>query len=136
MSGTGQVLRPGLGFDGREDGDGAVGRANAGSHAHAGINRFAESGAMHRGVDWRHKRKVELVAALLGEREADQAAAVLGHEVDGFRSDFFGGHGEVAFVLAVFVVHEDDHATVADFFDGFFDGAERCFGCVSHWDSL
>ena len=79
---------------------------------------------MHRGVDWRHEREVELVATLLSEREADEAAAVLGHEIDGFRSDFFGGYGEVAFVLAVFVVHKDDHAAVADFFDGFFDGAK------------
>src|SRR5437762_4766148 len=35
---------------------------------------------------------------------ADEAAAVLGHEVDGVGSDFLGGHGEVAFVLAVLVV--------------------------------
>ena len=49
---------------------------------------------------------------------------VLGHEVDGFGGDFFGGHGEVAFVFAVFVVDEDDHASLANFFDGFFDGGE------------
>ena len=59
--------------------------------------------------------------------QADQAAAVLGHEVDGFGRDFFGGHGEVAFVFAVFVVDQDDHAALADFFDGFFDGGENGF---------
>ena len=67
---------------------------------------------------------MEFVAALFGERHADQAAAELGHEVDGFRRDFFGGHGEVAFVFAVFVVDQDDHAAVANFFDGFFDGGK------------
>ena len=38
--------------------------------------------------------------------------------------DLFGGHGEVAFVFAVLVVDEDDHAALADLFDGFFDGSE------------
>ena len=31
---------------------------------------------------------------------------------------------EVAFVFAVLVVHQDDHAALANFFDGFFDGTE------------
>jgi hypothetical protein len=53
--------------------------------------------------------------ALFGHGEADQAASELGHEVDGFGGDFFGGEGEVAFVLAVFVVDHDDHAAGADF---------------------
>ena len=78
-------------------------------------------------IDRRHQREMEFVAAFFGEREADQAAAVLGHEIDGFGSDFFGGHSEVAFVFAVFVVDEDDHAALADFFDGFFDGGENGF---------
>ena len=65
--------------------------------------------------------QVERVAALLGKREADEAAAEFGHEVDGFGRDVVGGHGQIAFVFAVFVVDEDDHASLAHFFDGFFD---------------
>ena len=74
--------------------------------------------------------RCEVVAALFGERQADQPAAVRGHEVDGFGRDFFGGHGEVAFVFAVLVVDENDHAALADFLDSFFDGGE--FRRVSH----
>ena len=88
------------------------------------VNGFGEGRAMDARVDGRHEREMELVAALLGEREADQAAAELGHEVDGFGGDLFGGQGEVAFVFAVFVVDQDDHAALANFFDGFFDGGE------------
>ena len=87
-----------------------------------------ERGAVHGGIDRGHQREIQFVAALLGESQADQAAAKLGHEVDGFGSDFLGGHGEVAFVFAVFIVDEDDHASLANFFDGFFDGAERVRG--------
>src|SRR5260221_11025477 len=47
-------------------------------------------------------------------RQANQAAAKLGHEVDGFGRDFLSGEGEVAFVFAVFVVDDDDHAAGAD----------------------
>jgi len=75
-------------------------------------------------INGRHEREVEVVAAVLGKRHADEAAAVLGHEVDGVGSDFLGGHGEVAFVLAVLVVNEDDHAALTDFFDSFFHGGE------------
>src|SRR6266481_1965332 len=51
-----------------------------------------------------------------------------------FRSEEIG-HGEVAFVFAVLVVDKDDHATLADFFDGFFDGGKM--GVVfSHRDSV
>ena len=71
--------------------------------------------------------QVEGVAALLGEREADEAAAKFGHEVDGFGSDGVGGHGQIAFVFAVFVIDEDDHASLAHFFDRFFDGGEWRF---------
>jgi hypothetical protein len=55
-----------------------------------------------------------VVGALLGEGEADEAAAVAGHEVDGLGGDELGGQGEVALVLAVLVVDHDHHAAGAD----------------------
>ena len=67
----------------------------------------------------------ELVALLLGEREADEPAAVRGHEVDVLGRDALGGDAEVALVLAILVVHEDDHATGADFLQRLFDGDDR-----------
>src|SRR6266536_1984506 len=97
---------------------------HAGGDAKARVNGFAEGGAMDGSVDRRHEREVKLVAALLGEGQADQAAAVLGHEVDGVGRDFFGGHCEVALVFAVLVVNQYDHAALANLFDGFFDGGE------------
>ena len=75
--------------------------------------------------------RVQRVAALLGERQADQPAAEFGHEVDGFGRDFFRGHGQVAFVFAVFVVHQHDHASRANFVQRFFNGGKRRFA-VGH----
>jgi len=58
-----------------------------------------------------------MVEALLGHRQANQAASVLSHEVDGLGSDFFGGQREIAFVLAILVVDYDNHASGANLFD-------------------
>jgi len=51
--------------------------------ADPGVHGFGEGGAMNGSIDRRHEREVELIAALFRERQANQAAAVLGHEVDG-----------------------------------------------------
>ncbi len=84
-----------------------------------------------------HGKEAKMVGAFLGQGEADQAAAVTGHEVDGFRGDELGGQGEVALVFAVLVVDDDDHATGADFGERAGDiGKGRLEMCVSLGASL
>ena len=56
-----------------------------------------------------------------GHRDADQAAAVLGHEVDAVGGDELGRDDEVAFVLAALVVDDDDKTAGAKLLDCFFD---------------
>ncbi len=72
-----------------------------------------------------HRGQVELGAALRRQREADQAAAVLGHEVDVLGGGELGRHREVALVLAVLVVADDDHPALAQLLEGFLDRGER-----------
>jgi hypothetical protein len=60
------------------------------------------------GVLAHHERELELVAALAGDRRADQARGVLQEEGDLVRRDVLGRHDEVALVLAVLVVDDDD----------------------------
>src|SRR5690348_8820536 len=124
MAGTREIFGSRVGINGGENGGGAIGGADAGGGASARVDGFAKRSAEKGSVARGHGGEGEGVAALFGEREANEAAAFLGHEVDGFGSDFFGGHGEVAFVFAVLVVDEDDHAALADVFEGFFDGGE------------
>src|SRR5438128_770916 len=62
----------------------------------------------------RYSIRSELVAAARREREADEPAPVGRHEVDVLGRDALGRDAEVALVLAVLVVHEDDHAAGAD----------------------
>ena len=60
--------------------------------------------------------QVQLGATLLRDRAAQYAATVLQHEVHLLRSDGLSGNDEVAFVLAVFVVHDDHKLTFFEVF--------------------
>ena len=72
-----------------------------------------------------HQRNLELVEPLGRHRQADQPAAVARHEIDGLRRDFLGGDRQVAFVLAVLIVDDDDHPAGADGVERVFDAGER-----------
>ncbi len=62
-----------------------------------------------------------LFGVLLGQGEADEPPAVPGHEVDRLRRDELRRHAEVALVLPVLVVDEDDHPAALDIDDRFLD---------------
>ena len=115
VSGTRQVVGTGRGIDGDADGLGSIIGRNSGADAILGVDGFGERGAEIRGVLGRHLSQPQIFQALLGHRQANQPAPVLGHKVDGLRRNLFGGHGEVAFVFAVLVVNDHDHAAGADF---------------------
>jgi len=119
VAGLDDVAGLGIAFDRGLDGDGAVGRRNAGGHACRGFDRHGERGAVRRLVVGDHLLQAELAAARVGQRQADQAAAVLGHEVDRVRGGEFGSHHQVALVFAVFFVDQYDHAAGLEFFDDF-----------------
>ncbi len=124
VAGAGEVGGGGIWRDGGLDGVGAVGGGDSGGDAFAGFNGLSEGGAEAGGVVLRHGEEAEEVGALLGEGEADEAAAVAGHEINGFRRGELGGEGEVAFVLTVLVVYNNDHAAGADFVEGAGDVSE------------
>lgn len=116
-----QILGAGVLAHRGEDGVRAVGGRDAGGDALGGLDRHREGGAELAAVVARHLVDAELAAALFGEREADQSAGMLGHEVDGFGRDVLGGDDDVAFVLAVFLVNQHDHFAGLDVGDDFLD---------------
>ena len=124
VAGLDEVFRARIFGGGGEDGTGAVGGTDAGGDAFGGFYRDGEGGVVGRVVAPRLWPEFELVVALLGDGEADEAASVFRHEVDGFGGDVFGGDDQVAFVFAVFVIHEDDHFAGADVVDDFRGGVQ------------
>ncbi len=65
-----------------------------------------------------HQGKIERVEPLARHGQADQTAAVLGHEVDRLGRDLLGGHRQIALVLPILIVDHDDHLTGANGVDG------------------
>ena len=111
--------------DGRGDGARAVVRGDAGGDALARLDGDGERGAVARLVLAGHVLEAQLGRALRRQRQADQAAAVLGHEIDGVGRCHLRGDDEVAFVLAVLGVDQDDHAPVAQVLDDLVDRREE-----------
>ena len=109
---------------GDSDGQGAVVRRDAGGDAFGGLDGDGEVGAVPRAVLLDHRAQAETLRVLLGDRHADQAAAVLGEEIDLLGGDELGGEDEVALVLAVLVVDEDDGLAGADRGDDLGDRAD------------
>jgi hypothetical protein len=106
------------------DGAGAVGRRDAGRDAFGCLDRHGEVGAERRTVAGRHHRQFEAIADLLGQGQADEAAGVADHEIDRLGRHVFGGKYEVAFILAVFLVDQNDHAPGAQFVNDFLGGGD------------
>jgi hypothetical protein len=74
-----------------------------------------------------HAVNAELLQSFGGRRHTDQPAAVLGHEIHGGGRDKLRGHDEVALILAVGVVHDNDHFTFAKVGDDGFDAVKSIF---------
>src|SRR5205823_4680473 len=71
----------------------------------------------------------------------DDAARVADHEGDRFGRHALGGHDQIALVLAILIVHDDDHPTGAQLGENLADGIERRrLGCgcalTGQWQDL
>ena len=110
--------------DGGPHGVRAVVGRDAGGDALGGLDRHREVGALLAVGVADHQRQAQLRAALAGQRQADQAAAEARHEVDVLGAHQARGHEQVAFVLAVLVVDDDDHAAGGEVGEDVLDAVE------------
>ena len=63
----------------------------------------------------RHDFQLQAIADGGRHRHAEHAAGVAHHEIDGLRRRLFGGDDQVALILAIFVIDQDDHASGSKF---------------------
>ncbi len=119
-----QVRRTRVRIDGGEHGRRAIAGGDPRRRDALGFDGYREGSTEVRRVLRHHLRQVQLRQPLLGHRQADQAAPVRHHEVDGVRRDLLRRDCQVALVLAILVVDDDDHAAVADRLDRLLDGGE------------
>ncbi len=96
-------------IDRRGDRVGAVMRGNAGGDAFARFDGDGEIRRVARLVGARHQFEMQFRGALLRQRKADQAAPIAGHEVDRLGRRHLRRNDEVALILAVLGVDQDEH---------------------------
>ena len=102
----------------------AVGGRDAGRRAVAVVDRHGERRPVLLGVVLHHLRQVELVEPQALHRRADHARRVAHEEGDRLGRRLVGGHDEVAFVLARFVVHDHHGPAFGDGPEGLVDRGE------------
>ena len=124
VTGASEVFGPGGGIEQCVHGRAAVGGRDAGGRALPGVDRHRERGALALGVVGDHEREAQLVEARPLDRHADHAARVADHERHLLGRHGFGGHDQVALVLAVGVVDDDHDLTACDGGDGVLDLGE------------
>ena len=114
----------------RPDSEGTVGCRDAAAAAGDGVDGDGERRPEMRLVAGGHGAQTEGVDAFRGEGDADEPPGLLRHEVDVLGRRELSGHYDVAFVLAVFVVDEDDHAARSDGRDRVFDRSDAARGSI------
>ena len=119
-----QILRLGIGLDRGQDRGRTIGRRDTGRDTLRRLDRDREIGRLELVVAVDHQRQAQLTTALLGQGHADQTTAVLGHEVDRLRGGRFRGDDQIALVFTVLIIHDDDHAALAQIFDDFFSSIQ------------
>src|SRR5208283_3919994 len=97
------------------------------------IDRDRKGRAPQCTVARRHWAQPQLIEPRPSQGQADQASSVGGHKVDGLRRDHFCRHDQVAFVLAILIIDDDNHASASKFANGVFNTLEgRLFSSHSY----
>ena len=75
-----------------------------------------------------HALQSELGGTFLSDRYADESPTVMRHEVDRLGCDLGGCHDEIALILSIFIIGDDDHPALAYFLDDLVYGIEMITG--------
>ena len=89
-----------------------------------GINADGESGTIFLGVDFTLLSELQLVGALSRERETYPPARFADHEVDHLGGDQLRRANQVALILAILIVRDDDQLTGLDVGNSLLDSSE------------
>jgi len=106
------ILAALAGVDRDSDGPGAVPGGDSGRNSFARLDRDGEGGFMPCAVVAAHQFKAKLLGPFASQRQANQPAAVHGHEVDRIGRGHLRWNDQVTLVLAVFVIDQDEHPAV------------------------
>ena len=109
VSGCHDILASTFRVDGNRDGPGAVVRGDTGRYTLPRFDRDGKRRFVPGLVARRHQRQAETFHPLAGHRQADQPAGVHGHEIDALGRRHLRRDAQVALVLPVLVINQDEH---------------------------
>ena len=116
MAGAGDVVGALGRIDRHRDGVGAIVSGDAGGDALLGFDRDGEGRAVTRAIVGGHGREPKRLGTFVRDRNADQSARVHRHEeIDLSRSRELRGNDDVAFILAILGIDNDEGTTFARF---------------------
>ena len=124
MAGSRQVAGLRLRIDRHMNRRGPIRRRDSRRNVFPRIDGHGEGCAEAGGVLNRLLRKVEFFDSLRSQGETDQPTAMFGHEIDGLGRHVLGGNDEITFILAVFVIDEDDEFPRLDIPNCVFDAVK------------
>src|SRR5580658_4779428 len=79
------------------------------------VDRERKGSAVIESIPRGHQAQFQGIRSLTSNSQTDQSARVSSHEVDGIRSDHLRSNHEIALVLAVFVIDDDNHPSSLEF---------------------
>ena len=120
MAGGDNIVLAAGAIDRHRHGARAVCGADPGGDAIARLDRGGKGGFIGAAVVGAHHVEAQFLDPVAGHRQADQTAAIFGHEVDRVGRRHLRRDDQVAFILPVFVVDQDIHAAVARLVDNLF----------------
>ncbi|SOT38598.1 hypothetical protein F01_140092 [Burkholderia cenocepacia] len=128
VAGAHDVVRLRAVGDRRADRRHAIGGRHPGMHAFARLDRHGERGAVAAFVGLHHRRQLERAHRVVGQAQADDAAALADQQRHRLGRDALGGDDQVGFVLAVVVVLQHDRAACAHRVERSGDARRHRFG--------
>ena len=96
------------------NGQRSVGGTDAGGDAPGGIDAHLKIGAKILRVLHHHLFDAQLFESLQSGWYANQTPAILGHKIDGGRSNALGGHDQITLIFPIGIIHHNDHPALAE----------------------
>jgi len=107
----------------------AVRSRNTCSHTMSGVDSDGIGGAVLVLVDRIHRQQAQPVADIAIERNAQITRGVPDHESDQFGCGLLGGEDQIAFILAILIIDDNDGLTRSDVGNRPFDGVQSHHRC-------
>mmetsp|Transcript_23305 Transcript_23305/g.40404 ORF Transcript_23305/g.40404 Transcript_23305/m.40404 type:complete len:280 (+) Transcript_23305:3621-4460(+) len=110
-----------LRVDRRGNGQGTIRRGNAGADTFAGLDRHGKGRLMTGRIVHRHHRQTQRFNPVGGQGYTDQSAPMGGHEVHRLRRGEIGRDHQIALVLPVLMINQNEHTAQPSLLDDLFD---------------